>query len=496
MAVSDEVLEKIDQSIKLGDYPAAKKRLDKIAISKTPERLVTRLSDLLIRTGMFKENSKLLYPHIYNQTQIPSPKIEAHYALTLQQIGAYREANRIFENFDFSKAAEAHFYYAITLFAKWEYKKAIEHLIQYLESKEITPYQRLVGESNLVQAYLETDQFEEAENHLKKIESEINKSEFVLVQANIFQLRAQLLYSRGQYKEALRFLDSSQKLLKTFANHYQLTAYFWKVNCEFAMNPQKPGAVKAFQELRKKSVSLGRWSLVRQCDFYRSVIEQNKELFLKVYFGTPFPAYRDSMISHFGEKVEIPEFYDWNATDKSAKENQILDAKIGKDLASGGELKRGQRTHRLLQTLASDFYINFKLETLSSYIFPDEHYNPVTSYKRAFSAVDKLQTWFKENNIPMQVRFKNDGYRLYFEKPYILRVRLTYDDTGDIGIKSELENLMAQDQLYSAKELSEILKVPLRTTYRKINDLLANNKLTREKFGQEVKYRLKKDVSN
>lgn len=495
MVISDANLEAIDQLIKTGNYIDAKKALDKIAISKTPERLVVRLSDLLIRTGMFKENFKLLYPQMYNKMHLPQPKIIAHYALTLQQVGAYREANRIFDSFDFSKAVEAHFFYAITLFAKWEYAKAISHLEKYLASKEITPYQRLVGESNLIQAYLENHQYTEAEKLLVALEKEIHKEEFTLLRANVFQLRAQLLYSRKEYKTAIKFLDSSQKLLKTFANHYQLTANFWKVVCELALQPQKPSVVKAFGDLRKKSVALGRWSLVRQCDFYRSVIEHNKELFLRVYFGTPFPAYRENLIEHFGDDVAIPASYDWNPTDKGIKDNNIIDVKEGKDFLSGSELKRGQRTHRLLQTLGSDFYINFKLETLATYIFPEEHYNPVTSYKRAFAAVDKLQKWFHNEEIPIQVRFKDDGYRIYFEKPYVIRVQLSYDDTTNIGIKSELESLMAHDKLYSAKELSEILKVPLRTTYRKINDLISNDKLTREKFGQEVKYRLKKTVS-
>ncbi len=489
MALNEDLLDKIDHSIRKGDFSTAKKVLDSIAISKTPERLVIRLSDLLTRAGMFKHNIKLLYPFMFNNVAPANPRITARYALNLQQIGAYHEASRIFEDFDFPKAPEANFYYAITLFSKWDYSEATKYLKKYLQAKELSVYERLVGKVNLIQSHLGSGDYTDGESLLKEVESEIEKPEYNLLRANCFQLKAQLLYAKKEFQKALQLLSSSEKMLKTFPSHYQLTVRFWQMICQLALNPESNQALKAFKELRQKSVKLGRWALVRQCDYYRSMIEQNEELFLKVYFGTPFPAYRKRLEQSFGKKITIPEHYLWNPTEKKAAQNNIVDVTEGLDLNSGSRLKRGQVPHRLLQTLSSDFYINFKLETIASYVFPDEHYNPSTSYKRAFTAVSKLQKWFKDNKIPIQVKLNDDGYRIYFVDPYVMKVRLAYDNALEFDPKSDLLSHLADNELYSARELSGLLKIPLRTIYRKLGELVNNNQLVREKFGNEVKYR-------
>lgn len=491
MTLSEEFLESVDGLIKAGNYVQARKALDKIIVSKVSERLIIRTSDLFIRTGLFTKNIRLLYKSMYSQTQIPTTKIVAHYALSLQQIGAHFESTRIFESLDFSKAPEAHFYYAITLFAKWEYDQAIFHLEKYLASPELSPYQQLVAKSNLAQAYLENNDIKKAKGCIEEVEKQAKGSHYELLRANIYQRRAQLLYLENNFKEAFKYIDLAEKLLKNFANHYQLTPLLWRAVCTLAENRQSREAQKMFEDLRKQSIALQRWALVRYSDFYQSIITKDEQLFLKVYFGTPFRAYRQNLIKKFQQKIEIPRNYDWNPTGKKAKEGSVLDVKEGLDLKSGNALKRGQRIHRLLQTLTSDFYVNFKNETIASYLFPNEHYDPYSSFKRAYESVRALQKWLKESKVPIIVRPSEEGFRIFFETPYVLRVETAYDENAAFTTSSELEKALSGNRSYTAEEISKILKIPLRTTYRKINDLLSNNSLLRQKTGRIVKYRLK-----
>jgi hypothetical protein len=87
------------------------------------------------------------------------------------------------------------------------------------------------------------------------------------------------------------------------------------------------------------------------------------------------------------------------------------------------------------------------------------------------------------------VRFKNDGYRFFFIAPYSIEVRLSYDEAKKFDISEEVVKFIT-NQPATARELSFYLKVPVRTMYRKIDELLAANRIVPERIGREVKYRV------
>ncbi len=477
VVIDENELNQIETFIRAGNQKQAVKLLERLTPQNVPHKLVLRASNLLVRAGLEKMSARILHPLMFNERQKPDPKIAAQYALTLQQLGAYSEALKILEKLDFVNIAETNLFYAFGLMTKWEYEAAIPFLRAYLKFPEITLYQSLVAKTNLAQALILSNQIEDVDNLLSEVQSQAEESKFFLLGANVLELKAQLFFIRGQFAEALSLLNSSNERLEGSPERYRLMVEYWKVICNYSLNPTKKEAINNFQQLRKKSVERGFWSVVRECDFQRALIEGDQNLFLKVYFGTPFSNYRKKMAFRFPQVV-IPEVYFWNPTQVKTKKDNIFRVNEGHDLVSGAKLKKGQLSHRLIQSLTSDFYIPFQTESLFGYVFPDEHYNPISCYKKTANAINRLQSWFTRNSIPIQIRFKDGGYRIYLNDPYLLEVKIqTFEERKTYDTKSEIQRLLASGGKTS-KEISSHLDVPLRTVSRYLSELVDDNKVT------------------
>lgn len=493
MIVKDELISQIDNLLKSGDINNARLALEEITVSKVPERLSLKLSDLFIRCGLPKDAVKVLYPILFETNDISErEKYLPTYALALQQMGAYNEAFKTFEKIDFNKNIQANLYYAVALFSKWDYAGAIPYLENYLKDGDITPYQKLVGQTNLAQAFLITGAIEKAEAELNTLLETTKKNKYYLLYANALEIKSQMLLVQKKYGEVNEILKEAISMLSEFPSRYKLLTDLWAAIAELGTNPTSKSAMTQFTNLRRDAVGQQRWPIVRECDFYLAIVENDNDLFLKVYFGTPFPQYRERLKFLFGKPVEMPGAYRWKGIEKTVPEEKTLKVLEGVDTYTGAKLKRAQVPHKLLQALTSDFYVNFRVETLFSILFPEENYNPMSSDNRIHQAVKRLQTWFDENEIPIDIRFKNDGYRFFFVEPYAVEVQLGYDQAINLDIGQEILKFLEKNEAATARELSQKLKIPVRTMYRKIDELLNDNTITTQRVGREVKYRLVK----
>lgn len=488
MQLSEATLEEIDRILREGNHKLARQKLKAIPIKSIPSRLAAKISNLMVRAGELKLSAKLLHPLVFERLDSPSPQILAQYALTLQQMGAYNEASNFFESMDYSVVPEAHLYYALALFSKWEYDKAIPHLQSYVKTSNLTFYQRQIGLANLAQAYLAVNEKDKCVELLEQLEAQGKKDGLTALLAYVLDLRAQSLIAEKKYNEAIKRLNSSEKLILGGESRYQLMLKFWLAVCELGLENRKSRTTTDFTKLRQSCVAQARWSLVRECDFYQSTIKKDKNLFLKVYFGTPFPSYRKRLVERFSESIEIPKSYLWNPTGGKVSRECTIRAFEGIDVRSQAALKRGQVLHRLLRTLCTDFYTPFTPESLFFYLFTEEKFNPLTSSKRSQYAISRLQEWLNKKSIPISIRFKDNYYRLFFTRPYQVEVELTYDDALYFDSNFALIEYIKLNPNKTAKQISSSLKEPLRSTQRRLSKLQNDKKIIGKKSGREIVY--------
>ncbi len=490
MIVKDETIAEIDTALKAGNFVGARKILEEISLKKVPARLKLRLAEVQVRAGFPKHAVEILYRSIHDKNDPPLPKALSIYALALQQMGAYNEALKIFEKLDFGTVPEANLYYAIGLFAKWEYGKAIPYLEKYISSKETTSYQKLVAKANLAQAHLYTGDEKSADRLISELLQATKENSYNLLYANSLDLKAQHRLFQKRYDEMNPILEEARSKVSLFPSHYGLIIDHWQAVSELGKHPNSKNILSQFKKIRDEAVKQQRWALVRESDFFQSIIDEDEDLFLKVYFGTPFVEYRKRLKKLFGGNIEIPSSYRWKGNERKVSEDRVIKVSEGTDLNTGASLKRGQVLHRLLQALSSDFYINFRTETLFSIIFSDEHFSPISSANRVHQSVNRLQNWFDENEITIKIRSLNEGYRIFFEKPYALEVLLEYEHERPVDIINEIQKALNAPGGLTAREIGYQLNIPVRTIYRKIEELLAGNKIFFERIGREVKYKV------
>lgn len=480
MGITELDLEEIDKIIRAGNFKTAQKKLKKFTAKSVPARLASKASNILVRAGLAEQGARILYPLIHGGTEKPKPEIMAEYALALLQSGAYVEALKILEAIDFKSVPAANFYYSVALFSKFEHVKAIPFLESYLKDAQTKPYQRIVASANLVHSYILAKDLTSAENLLAEVLNHAEKENQALLLANCRELKAQLLFEQKNYKQALKELSASKKSLELNSGKYLLMITYWEILCEIALRPEDKTLWQRWQKLRMDSVKSEFWSLVRQCDFHSAVLEGNKDLFLKLYFGTPFKSYREKLIKNFPGKCEIPKSYLWNSAPGVVPEGNMLDLASGQGLTVKNQLKKGHVIYRILQSLASDFYIPFKLETLFNYVFPDEYFNPRSSYHKTANGINRASTWLENNEIPIQIRFKEGAYRIFFKEPFYLRVHLQIEESQPYDAVSEIKRLLDTRKSLSVAEISTKLKIPPRSVHRHIKTLLEQKKIIKK----------------
>lgn len=490
MVLNDELLNEVEEFIETGKIQSAIKALSKITVQDVPEKSILRLNDLLLRTGRLKASLRLLSFHLKTSSVHLRPKLQARYALSLMQIGAHHEGRRIFSKLNFSEVPEANLYFAMGLGLNWQFSEAIPYLEKYLQRPDLTEQQRVVGETNLAQALVATSQYERGQDLVSRLVPIARKENLFTILAQLFDLQAQIFFAHKHYDKCFAFLSNAKEIFGSEYSKHSLSIEIARCLCSYALDPRSEVAKAELARLRQRAVDLERSALVREIDFQCAIIEKNMGLYLRVYFGAPSASYRMRLKSYFGADVSVPSSYGLNPTKHPAPPNHCIDAVEGRDLRSGAVLKKGQLSHRLLQILVSDFYMSFKHEALASHLMPQEHYDPDTTMKRVSKAITRLQQWFRVHNIPLEIRRGRTGFRLHFAEPYEVRVGISDETQLAFTATSGIEKLLTV-RSYSVRELSMALNIPLRSTHRRVQDLLDNARIVSQKIGREVKYRLR-----
>ena len=173
----------------------------------------------------------------------------------------------------------------------------------------------------------------------------------------------------------------------------------------------RKGNKKALESLRKEAVERKHWETWRDIDRVEAVAKRDTQLLAHLYYGTPFPIFRESLMKVVKGWVP-PESYQW----KMGKgKGEILKVWAGKKDGNEDGLKEGQAVHRLLVVLASDFYRPFRTATLCNLLYPEEHFHPEHSPTKLRQILVRLREWLEEQGLKLSVLEENGGYRLHHE---------------------------------------------------------------------------------
>jgi hypothetical protein len=515
-----------DASIRKGEGRRVRRELQALLRDARAEgrqaferRELARLAALCRRTGLPEAGVRLLAPVVRPKARAvvrATPLEISEYAASLLNLGADREARELLDALSGEELPQALFFGALARFARWDYEGAIPCLKRYLAQEALGPYERRIGEVNLVAAKVAVFELhhheprapskaDELSDHIDRLLTETRAEEELLLHGNLLEVQAQLLIERHEFRRARASLEQSARLLKEIGSTGLLYVRKWSAVLAALESPRSSSALDRLKHVRTEALASAQWETVRDCDFHlaralqlarsRSSSPTLRRRLDYLYFGTPHEPYRDRIARLFS--YEPGPHYDWrieafqNDRAKYKAKTEAVQTMI--DPLHHSRLKPGQVMQRLLRVLASDFYRPHRLASLHAELFPDRHFSFETSPQVVHQAMKRLREWFAREDLALSIEESQGSYRLTGSATIRTSRGPTTHDRAETQLLSWLQALtphFAKNPTLSFQEIAAHSTHSSRTTHRLIAQAVASGNLLREGTGKRTLYRL------
>lgn len=482
-------LEHIEALVREGDAARARRALEAISRGEIPRDGLARHAALARRAGLVALAVRWLRPYVRPAPRRPERPTDAEaieYAASLIRLGATSEAMRLLDSFPPERHPQAGFERAAAYIVEWRYADAIPLLQAYVRSPDVSGYQRLVGKVNLAAACVHEQQLERAGYLLRELLFETSVRRHALLLSSALKLAAISFIAQRDFHRAETFLsrcavDPEGKALDT------LFVRKWRAVAALVGRPDGADERSAMHAVSAEARRLGHWETCRDCDRLVAIHAGDEALLLRVFFGTPYEAFRGRLLAEFGRPVSLPESYLWAPPYEGRKLE--LDAYAGKTARAG--LVPGSMPHRLLLTLAGDFYRPLGTAAIFAALYPGEIYHPSYAANRIHQTVRALRGWLAEHAPGVAIAERRGHYRLVVSPPWGIRVPGAASASLDRD-ERRLRALAAAfgDRRFTSREAARLLGIAQRSAARLLLAALEARVVEREGKRAAAAYRL------
>ena len=486
----DQKLDFIEECIKTGRFSSARQILDKIKVNSMPRSLALRASNLSRRCGKVQKSLKILNPIVRNPgALLPASEEEvADYAFSLHRIGASYEAKKLLEPILGDRIPSALLFRSIIAFSEWDYELAKKMLEKYIESPLISDYQRLLGQSNLVNSYIYLEDFVQAAQLIFEIEAKAKKEKLTLLLNLCNEQRAEMAVSQGYFVEAGKILKVSSASMKDSGDLVNTWVWKWKKIVE---SKSKKNGLLWLQSASNEALDKGEWEVSRDIDFYRVKYFNDKSAFEKLVFGTPYKPLLDRL-----KKVcdfEAPGYYSFGLGKGSdAAELEIewsLLKAFDSQTKSSRDLNFTDINYKLVGSLLSDFYRPKKWGALFNSLFPEEYYDPFHSVNRLHQILHRFNTQSFDNGLGLKVVGTDKGcvLRSLEKVNFILKNESFFSNSPQVA------KILSHPKFktdFCLNDLSSLISGNKRSHQRLIKKLIETGKVVKIGSGRASRYKI------
>jgi hypothetical protein len=468
----EELAKKCEDLIRTGragEVPALLRRLE---LQKVPRQWRLPLANLGRRAGAPKFGLALLGSLVRKEKRggkAPATPAElAEYGVLLLRYGATNEAERHLLSVDLNEAPSAALFLAYTHFLRWDFVAAVPLLERYLASP-LSPYARLVGQTNLGYALVEAGRHGEATQLLDAVIERSRSEGHRLLETNCRAYKAQSFFQEQDLTNAQREIDAAKTQFTTARANDHFLIDKWDLILEgFRDKSQAP-----FQRLRKSAFELRDWAGLREADFYELKIKFDLEKFLHLYFGSPMPRFREHLQVWLGFVVDREVYV------LGAKDSPRFDLRTGLTDRSTIDAPT-PKSHQLIEVLLRDFYQPLRIASLFSGLHPEEFFDIYTSPDRVQKVLRRTRAWFTQWQVPLKIPVNHGFYSLQTTGPFSFRVPLNRETPNLLQTQFQTLLHSLDKATFTAREARQRLNWP-KTTMRRVLDWgIANGRLRAE----------------
>ncbi len=476
-------LKTLEKQIRAGQASLAAEKLESLAKKKLtrPERLV--LASLSYRAGVASLGLRLLHSRVRPKVDWRSTANDnerAVYAQCLERVGANEEAMALLREVDTVLAPRGLFFRALAYMAQWDYAAAVPPLEAYLRAARLDAYQKLVAKLNLSACYAAGARTVQAMTLIREVLYRTSLGKLPLLHANALEVYAQCCYTRKNWDGALRCLSKAEEILRQTGTIDALWVMKWRAVVALSSEGPTPAALSLMARVKERAEESRASEVFRDCDAHEAIALKDSARFWKVYFGTPFEAYRAGLLRRYPEAGVPPDSYRWSPALTSASEEVTLDLKTGFVPTASRALKPGQLPHRLLLALCQDLYRPVRNAALFTRLYPGDFYRPSSGPARVHETVKRFRRWLSENHVPLSVEEEDGAYRLVFR--------------GSVGILIPREHPLGEiaqppaERLrqrwsgvgFSSADAATLLEISKRSVQRLLETMVADGTLVRK----------------
>lgn len=407
----EKMLQEFEILIRSGQDQRVTKQLSALNMAQVPDQWRLPFANICRRISQISMGLRLLTPLVRsneNKMQVrATPAERAEYAILLQRAGSVREALSILESIDAKMIPAVSLYTAFCHFNLWEYERALPHLRTYLDTN-LDPYQNLVARVNLGAALLTTNHFQDAKELLFGCIDSARQGSFRRLEGNCHELLSQVHILGDDLEAASASVHAAELIFDTPESLKGLEKLLTE-KCRAFLDAKLAKSTEPLLKFRERVVDWGHAETLRETDLFTLMVNFDAKKFEHLYFGTPFPAYRERIENYLGQHT-TPSTYTWGSD---------LPAVPRLDLVhEGTALRFGSSVHRTLHALTLDFYRANRSNSLFGLLFPNEYFNIFTSPTRLHQNLRRTRIWLKENHIPAEILKTKNGFILKVRDDY------------------------------------------------------------------------------
>lgn len=482
----EQMLAHLDTLTQQGQKQTVLEELAKILKDNPTKSFLPQLARIANRNHAYVQALRILHPVIREDREKisqASPEALNIYATSLMWIGSLEEAEKCLQRIKGS--AESLLTEAFICFAKWDYQKAVFILLKYINSSQISDYQKLVGQINLLAALIATGNLKQARVVSEDLMLILKENpNYKLLYGNSFELKAQIEILENSYEKALVSLSESEKSLTDQPGRYLLYVNKWRAIAQLGLRPQDSIVQQSLLKVKQDALRLRNWETLRDCDFHEARLTENKKLLQRILLGTPYPAYHNRIQILFGIHLKDSRHLTYYPANPTVEAQQIG---LNLDNISDNSFL-SSTSWPLLQLMTKDIYRPPRMGVVFSALYGNEYFDPFTSPQRVRNSIFRFNNWATQQKNGFQIKILQGDFQLVGSEG--IGVSCTQHKRPLDSWQAALKYFKMQNESrsFTSADFSKKLGITQRSALNILQKALVSKKIVKINQGRNSRY--------